>query len=62
MRRQEAGVLLFAALAVAGMVAMAIMTDEKETRPKTPEERCIEKGGVPIMNWNDSYLKDCKGI
>lgn len=30
--------------------------------PEQPdyEKLCLEKGGVPIMNWNNSQLKDCK--
>ena len=24
------------------------------------KELCLEKGGIPIMNWNNSALKYCK--
>lgn len=27
---------------------------------KTDRQICIEKGGIPIMNWNNSALRDCK--
>lgn len=27
--------------------------------PKTSEEVCSEQGGIPILNWNNSKLKDC---
>ncbi len=55
---KEALLLLILILLIAGLATLAVVFPEQQE--KSNKELCLEKGGVPIMNWNNSYLKDCK--
>jgi len=40
--------------------SLFLVTKLPETPRTSDKELCIAKGGVPIMNWNETQLKDCK--
>lgn len=59
-------------VAIIGVFALAAImlyaADQAEKERKAPRETrlersvrlCETKGGVPILNWNESQLTDCK--
>ena len=51
-------IILILFILVAFILLLSVIPERSDA--DIAKDLCLQKGGVPIMNWNNSALKDCK--